>query len=430
MIEKKKKKNKAKAIIVGGSIAGVSCAHALTSAGWEVVVLEKTRTAPTGSPTGAGLGLDPTAQQLIGSWLGHPQLLQQATLPLTIDQNQATDSATKMSWTLTRDEEFNFRAAHWADLHGLLYNALPRDIFFWGHQFLCFTISEDKSSVKVKAKVLRNDEIIEIDGNLLVAADGCLSLIRQSCLPDIKLRYSGYSAWRGVLDFSGKEASETITGIRKVYPDLGKCLYFDLSSGTHSALYELPNKRLNWIFYINQPEPDIKGNSVTMKVNEDMINDMIQEAEKVWVPEFVRVMKETKNPFLNAIYDCDPLRQIFWDNVVLIGDAAHPTSPHGLRSTNMSILDAAVLGKSLDKWGLENLQSALEEYQSIRLPVTSKQVLHSRQLGRIKQGLDLPNREPFDPKKATPEDCTDLQQKNMPFFSVIPSLIDSMLRSV
>lgn len=43
-----------------------------------------------------------------------------------------------------------------------------------------------------------------------------------------------------------------------MYPDLGKCLYFDLSSGTHSALYELPNKRLNWIFYINQPEPDIK----------------------------------------------------------------------------------------------------------------------------------------------------------------------------
>ncbi|TYH79631.1 hypothetical protein ES332_D03G076700v1 [Gossypium tomentosum] len=390
MAEKQKKK-KSKVIIVGGSIAGVSCAHALTSIGWQVVVIEKTAAPPTGSPTGAGLGLDSLAQMLITSWIANPQLLQHATLPLTIDQNQASDSSTKVNWTLTRDEEFNFRAAHWADLHGLLYNALPPDIFLWDHQFISFSISEDKSYIKVKAIVLRNDKIVEIDGNLLVAADGCLSLIRQNFLPDLKLRH----------------------------PDLGKCLYFDLGSRTHCVLYELPNKRLNWIFYVNQPEPEIKRNSVTMKVSEDMIEEMMKEAEKAWVPELVKVMKETKNPFLNAIYDCDPLRQIYWDNVVLIGDAAHPTTPHGLRSKNMSILDAAVLGKCLEKWGVENLHSALGEYQSIRVPVTSKQVLHSRKLGRIKQGLHLPNREQFDPKKATSEDLKDLQQKNMPFFTSV-----------
>jgi len=71
-------------------------------------------------------------------------------------------------------------------------------------------------------------------------------------------RYSGYCAWRGVLDFSEIENSETITGIKKAYPDLGKCLYFDLASGTHSVLYELPNKKLNWIWYVNQPEPEVK----------------------------------------------------------------------------------------------------------------------------------------------------------------------------
>ncbi|KAE8705922.1 Acyl-CoA N-acyltransferases (NAT) superfamily protein [Hibiscus syriacus] len=418
MVEDQHQKKKAKAIIVGGSIAGVSCAHALSSIGWEVVVLEKTGAPPTGSPTGAGLGLDPLSQTLITSWLGNPQLLQQATLPLTIDQNQATDGVTKESWTLTRDEEFNFRAAHWADLHGLLYNALSPDVFLWGHQFISFTISDDKSQVKVKAKLIRNDNIVEIDGDLLIAADGCLSLIRQHFLPDLKLRYSGYCAWRGVLDFSGKEDSDTIKGIWKAYPDLGKCLYFDLGSGTHAVLYELLNKRLNWIIYVNQPEPEIKRNSVTMKVSEGMIDEMIKEAEKTWVPELVKVMKETKDPFLNAIYDCDPLRKIYWDNVVLIGDAAHPTTPHGLRSTNMTIVDAAVLGKCLENWGVENLRSALEEYQSTTFPVTSKQVLHSRWLGQIKQGLPLPDQELFDPKKASPEDLRDLQQKNMPFFTI------------
>lgn len=77
---------KGTAIIVGGSIAGVSCAHTLTLAGWDVLVLEKSSEPPTRSPTGAGLGLDPQARQIIKSWLPHPRLLDEITLPLSIDQ--------------------------------------------------------------------------------------------------------------------------------------------------------------------------------------------------------------------------------------------------------------------------------------------------------------------------------------------------------
>lgn len=147
--------------------------------------------------------------------------------------------------------------------------------------------------------------------------------------------------------------------------------------------------------------------TLTMKVSSDMIHKMHQEAEKVWIPELAKLMKETKDPFINFIYDSDPLEKISWGNVVLVGDAAHPTTPHCIGSTNMSILDAAVLGKCLEKWGAEKLESALEEYQSIRLPVTSKQVLHARRLGRIKQGLVLPDRDPFDPMSVRPGDFVD-----------------------
>ncbi|TKY58167.1 3-hydroxybenzoate 6-hydroxylase [Spatholobus suberectus] len=420
---------KPRAVIVGGSIAGISSAHALTLAGWNVIVLEKTNAPPTGSPTGAGLGLDPLSQRIIESWVPQPKLIHNITVPLTIDQNQATDSEKKVSRTLARDESFNFRAAHWADVHGLLCNALPSNIFLWGHLFLSFHVAHDKGSVMVKAKVLETGKVIEIVGDLLVAADGCLSSIRQKYLPDFKLRYSGYCAWRGVFDFSETETLETIKGIRKAYPDLGKCLYSDVGSCTHNGFYELLNKQLNWIWYVNQPEPEVKGTSVTMKVSSDMIQKMHQEAEKVLTPELFKVMKETKDPFLNVIYDSEPLGEIFWDNVVFVGDAAHPTTPHCLRSTNMSILDAAVLGKCLEKFGAEKLRSALEEYQFIRLPVTSKQVLHARRLGRIKQGLVLPDREPFNPKSAKKEDCEELLQRNTPFFNDVPLLLASILPS-
>ncbi|XP_004513450.1 uncharacterized protein [Cicer arietinum] len=420
---------KARAVIVGGSIAGISSAHALILAGWDVLLIEKTTSPPTGSPTGAGLGLNPLSQHIIQNWISQPLFLPNNTLPLAIDQNQVTDSEKKVNWTLTRDESFNFTAAHWADLHGLLYNALPPQVFLWGHLFLSFHVANEKGSVIIKAKVLKTGEIIEIVGDMLVAADGCLSSIRQKYLPHFKLRYSGYCAWRGVLDFSKIENSETIIGIKKAYPELGKCLYFDLASGTHSVLYELQNKKLNWIWYVNQPEPEVKGTSVTMKVTSDMIQKMHQLAEKVWIPELASVMKETKDPFLNFIYDSDPLEKIFWDNVVLVGDAAHPTTPHCIRSTNMSILDAEVLGKCLEKWGVEKVESALEEYQFIRLPVTSKQVLHARRLGRMKQGLVIHDRDPFDPKSARQEDCQDLQLRNMPFFNDVPLSFASITSS-
>ncbi|XP_024025495.1 uncharacterized protein LOC21388157 isoform X2 [Morus notabilis] len=388
-------KKRPKAVIVGGSIAGVSCAHSLILAGWDVAVLEKSCAPPTGSPTGAGLGLDPLARTLIGTWIKSHQLLHNTTLPLTFDQNQATDGEKKVSWTVTRDEKFNFRAAYWADLHDLLYNALPPNIFLWGHLFSSFSVCNDKKAVKVKAKVLQTEEIVDVVGDLLVAADGCLSSIRRSFLPDLKLRYAGYCAWRGVLDFSENENSDTI------------------------------RKNLNWIWYINQPEPELKKNSVTMKVTDDMIQKMHQEAEKIWDPALARVIKETKEPFINVIYDSDPLQQLYWDNVVLVGDAAHPTTPHGLRSTNMSLLDAAVLGACLDKWGREKLESALEEYQSIRLPVVAKQALHSRRMGRLKQGLVLETGKTFDLKTANSEDCEELQQKNMPYFADAPLPVGS-----
>ncbi|KAL8521921.1 hypothetical protein ACS0TY_012174 [Phlomoides rotata] len=423
----KEARKRGKAVVVGGSIAGLSCAHALIAAGWEVVVLEKTSSPPTGCATGAGLRLDPLAQQLIDSWLKQPRILQPTTLPLTIDQNQATEGDKKISRILTRDENFNFRAAYWSDLHNLLYKALPSDTVRWGHSFLSFSISDDKSCVRVQTKTVQTGDIIEVVGDLLVAADGCLSSIRHSFFPDYKLRYSGYCAWRGVLNFSDNENSETISGLKKAFPDLGKCLYFDLGSGTHSVFYELLNKRINWIWYVNQLEPQLEGNSVTMKVSSDMIKKMHEAAEKVWLPELVKVIRETKDPFLNVIYDGEPLERLFWDNVVLIGDAAHPTTPHGLRSTNMSILDAAVLGKYLEKWGVHNLTSALQEYQSTRLPVVSEQVLYARRLGRIKQGLALPNRQPLDPITASEEDCEELQQKNMPFLLEIPSILSKCI---
>ena len=42
-------------------------------------------------------------------------------------------------------------------------------------------------------------------------------------------------------------------------------------------------------------------------------------------------LQATESPFINAIFDRDPLDQFVWGRVALLGEAAHPTTPHGLR---------------------------------------------------------------------------------------------------
>lgn len=57
----------------------------------------------------------------------------------------------------------------------------------------------------------------------------------------------------------------------------------------------------------------------------------------------VSLMQETPSPFINAIYDREPLQHFVQGRIVLVGEAAHPTTPHALRSTNMAIADAGAV---------------------------------------------------------------------------------------
>lgn len=61
------KEQKPKAIIVGGSIGGTSCAKALMLAGWDVVVLDKAQVHTIGHPTGSALAIDPLAKKIVKS---------------------------------------------------------------------------------------------------------------------------------------------------------------------------------------------------------------------------------------------------------------------------------------------------------------------------------------------------------------------------
>lgn len=150
---------------------------------------------------------------------------------------------------------------------------------------------------------------------------------------------------------------------------------------------------------------------MTVRADEKALEAMHEEASRTWVPELATLMQATANPFINAIFDREPLKQFVWGRVVLVGEAAHPTTPHGLRSTNMSIVDAFTLGMVMVKWGPANIDAALDEYQRQRVPTTAQEVLFSRYLGQLKQGLAVQKN--FQWLQADEQTQHSLLQRNM-----------------
>ena len=89
---------------------------------------------------------------------------------------------------------------------------------------------------------------------------------------------------------------------------------------------------------MNQPEPELKSYSVTVKADGDKLARMHADALETFSPALAQLMAATPEPWINAIFDREPLRRWAFGRCALVGEAAHPTSPHGLRCAQRLLL--------------------------------------------------------------------------------------------
>lgn len=66
---------------------------------------------------------------------------------------------------------------------------------------------------------------------------------------------------------------------------------------------------------------------LTTKVVKCTIEKIHEAINKTWVLELSALMKVTLEPFINILYDQEPVKQFVWDHIVLVSDAAHPIPP-------------------------------------------------------------------------------------------------------
>ena len=293
-----------KTAIIGGGIAGLTAAIALKRIGVETEVFEA---APEIKPVGAGLGLAANAIKafrkmgIADDVIAAGHCLNGFTI---LDEKGRTITRTD-SRAMSQKHGLDNLAIHRGRLHEVLLRHLDPATLHAGKRAVDF--QETAEGV-----TLYFQDGSQFQAQQVVVADGIHSPLRRKLLPASSPRYAGYTCWRAVVDYPGAEGQQEAT---ETWGPKGRFGIVPLAEG-----------KMYWFACLNAPQ-----NSPEMKAFR--VQDLLRVFGQyhALIPD---ILKRTQDEQLlwNDICDLEPLRQYAFGRLVLIGDAAHATTPNGAGS--------------------------------------------------------------------------------------------------
>ena len=167
-------------IVIGGSVAGLLASNLFHRMGWEVHVFE--RAAGVRQGRGAGITILPG---LVSGFQAAGVNETEETLGVKLPGRIALDR----SGNIVAESSFLQFMTSWRRLVEALKTALPDDCYHSGVGLE----SIEQTPGEVSARFANGRQM---EGDLLIGADGLRSTVRAQFLPDLKPAYAGYIAWR------------------------------------------------------------------------------------------------------------------------------------------------------------------------------------------------------------------------------------------
>jgi 2-polyprenyl-6-methoxyphenol hydroxylase-like FAD-dependent oxidoreductase len=246
---------------------------------------------------------------------------------------------------------------HRADLHEVLLGHLAADTLQLSKN--CVDFKQHASGVSI---FFQDGSAVETD--YAIACDGVHSVFRKKLLPESHPRYAGYTCWRAVID--NPPSSVDFTETSETW-----------GAGHRFGIAPLNQGRLYWFACINAREND----PVKRRYG---IAELLEHFGKFQGP-IPDILHHTQNYQLiwNDIIDIKPLKQFAFGNIVLLGDAAHATTPNMGQGACMAIEDAAILANTIAS--NPSVEMAFLAFERKRIPRTTAIVKNSWRLGQIAQ---------------------------------------------
>jgi len=365
--------------IIGGSIAGLSAGLALLQRGWDVQVFEATH----GELEKRGAGV-----------ITH-QALFDVFDQLNITDKENIGVAIHDRKTFARDGtvvgHINLPqiATSWGRLYQLLKDQFPTERY---HRQKAF-----KNCIQETDTVTTTfSDGTQSKSELLIAADGIRSTVRELVEPAAKPEYVGYMAWRGLIDESDLSADEMhnlFPYFTFCLPDGEQVLSYPIAGEQHQI--DKGQRRYNVVWYrpahsdsvLKELLTDIDGHNngesiAPDKVRPSVINAMREDASRLLSPQHAKLMLKLDRPFIQPIYDLTTTTMAH-DRIAVIGDAAFTARPHLGVGITKALEDSMALAKSLAVHN--DVPYALQQFNSERHPLNNEWINRSRELGAYLQ---------------------------------------------
>ena len=334
--------------IIGAGIGGLTAALAFKQKGFNVTVYES---AAEIKPVGAGIGIANNAMQIFKK-LGIHKKIENAGVKVS-SMNITDHKLQSLSVMDLKGFEVKYGVCNVSIHRAVLQNILAEEIGFENIQLSKRLLKIEQTD---NVKLFFEDCSIET-ADVVIAADGIKSVVRNQLFDQSKIRDTNQICWRGVskIELPKQYANKAVEAWGK---------------GKRFGFVQINNQDVYWYAVVNES---------MVKQTENDLQDLFAEFNS----DVLEIIENTSEDTVikNRIIDLKPIHKWYDKNVCLLGDAAHATTPNLGQGACQAIEDAYILAQFYQED--KPIETVFEEYQNLRIKKAHSIVNSSWRIGKI-----------------------------------------------